>query len=389
VNTSESKIAQYLQDAQVLEGTLRRTLISHIAVSARDEHRRLLEDHLRVTIAQERRLASRLADLGGGPNIAQSAVGAAKGAAALVLTLAKGPADALRGPTGDDVALRNAQDECASEALEIAVYDALEALATELGDERTAELARRHREQEQDFLDRLRDTVPGLARNVAQNRKGSRRFPLGTVGALDAARALVTGAQTVLRPGGSDGGSIDDHTRTQAASASAPATTPKPKKSAAGRLDVAAPPIPRPRAAARARPAAPAKRAGAPTPPPAPATAPADRRRKPVAPTAAPKPAAAAAPKAKPKPKPKPAAAAPRPKPTPAAAAAPKPQPTPAADQPLAQYDDMTPYEITELLDHLADDKLDAVEQYERAHENRDQVLDAITKQRAAPDVRG
>jgi ferritin-like metal-binding protein YciE len=387
VNTSESKIAQYLQDAQVLEGTLRRTLIAHIAVSAHDEHRRLLEDHLRVTIAQERRLAGRLADLGGGPNLAQTAIGAAKGAAALVLTLAKGPADALRGPTGDDVALRNAQDECASEALEIAVYDALEALATELGDERTAELARRHRAQEQDFLDRLRDTVPGLARNVAQNRKGNRRFPLGTVGALDAARALVTGAQTALRPGGSDGGSIADHTRTPPA-ASAPATTTKPKKSAAGKFDVAAPPAPRARAATEARPAAPAKRAGAPMPPPAPA----GKARKPAAPkAAAPKPKPAAAPKPKPaaaaapKPKPKPAATAtPKPKPAATAAAAPEPKPAAAMEQPIAQYDDMTPYEIGELLGHLPDDKLEAVEQYERAHGARDQVLEAVAKQRGA-----
>ncbi|MCW3014574.1 MAG: hypothetical protein JWO02_1666, partial [Solirubrobacterales bacterium] len=88
----------------------------------------------------------------------------------------------------------------------------------------------------------------------------------------------------------------------------------------------------------------------------------------------------------RPKPKPK---AQPQVTPKPTAAAAkvePKPAAAPQLDQPLAEYDDMTPYEITELLDHLPAEKLDAVERYERANENRDLVLVAIVKQRDLPD---
>lgn len=323
---THSKITQYLQDAQALEGALRRTLIAHIAVSARDEHRALLQEHLQVTAAQERRIAQRLKDRGVTANPAHAAFGAAKGAAALALTLAKGPADALRGPTGDDVTLRNAQDECASEALEIAVYDTLEVLATEAGDGATAELARRHRAEEEAFLARLQDTLPGLARNVAQNAEGGRRFPVSAIGAIDGARALATGLQTVLRPEEQPSGGA-------APGKSRPAT-----------------------------PAPPAKAASRPKAEPAPAPA---SRRKP-----APKTPEPARPKAR--------------RSTPAAEPPQRPASAPRTDPPLAQYDDMTPYEVSELLDHLPEAKLDEVERYERAHEGREQILEAIERQRAA-----
>lgn len=373
MNTSASTIASYLQDAQVLEGSLRRTLIAHIAVSARDEHRRLLEDHLRVTTAQERRLGERLAEIGGGPNPVQSVIGAAKGAGALVLTLAKGPADALRGPTGDDVTLRNAQDECASEQLEIAVYTAIEALATELGDKKTAELARRHREQEEQFLQKLTDTVPELARNVARSRAGQRRFPLPTIGAIDAARALVTGAQAALR---SDDSEPHD-------APPSPASGPRP-----------------------GAPSAPPKPAGAPTPPPAPAARPKPEL---ATTTPKPKPGRPVPPSAKDVPEPQITKSKPkRTRATPAAAVAttpPKPRPakvlkpkakteepkpvvTPVTP-PIGQYDDMTPYEIGELLDHMPADKLDAIEWYEKSHENREQVLEAVAKQRETNAANG
>jgi ferritin-like metal-binding protein YciE/outer membrane biosynthesis protein TonB len=385
VNSSASTIASYLQDAQVLEGSLRRTLIAHIAVSARDEHRSLLEDHLRVTTAQERRLGERLAEIGGGPNPVQSVLGAAKGAGALVLTLAKGPADALRGPTGDDVTLRNAQDECASEQLEIAVYTAIEALATELGDEQTAELARRHRKQEEQFLEKLTDTVPELARNVARNRNGGRRFPLPTIGAIDAARALVTGAQAALR---SDDSEPEDAPSSAASGDAKPNAFTDPG-------DTATTP----------RQTAPVKQAGAPTPP----SAPAAKAKAELAATPKPKPSKPVPPSAKDVPEPQITKSKPkRTRATPAAAAAttpfkpraakavrpkgkaaePKPAVTPTTP-PIGQYDDMTPYEIGELLDHLPADKLDAIEWYEKSHENREQVLEAVAKQRETNAAQG
>ena len=92
-------------------------------------------------------------------------------------------------PRGEEKLLKNARDEVASEALEIAIYDALEALATALGDEPTAKLAARHRAQEERMLAELRAHIPHLAHAVVQARAGGRpSFDWETTGAADAAR---------------------------------------------------------------------------------------------------------------------------------------------------------------------------------------------------------
>lgn len=336
---SETKLTQYLQDALVLEGTLRRTLIAHIAISPQGRHRDLLQEHLKVTTEQEQRLAARMAQLRGNPGLVQGAVGAAKATAALGLTLVKGPMDALRGTDAADVELRNAQDESASEALEIAVYDALEALANRLGDTETAKLAAEHRAQEEEFLTQLRELLPTLAGRVADRDGQSGRGPLSPSGLTDAARALVNGAQTALGRGGS-----------AQPAAAAPAATAKGKEQA--RKASAKAKAAKASASSGSTPATRAKKNGPATPAGAGATTPKGNAPKPPIPATPPKPA--------------------------------KPAPKPA-EPPIAQYDDMTPYELGELLDHLPADKLDAIERYEREHANRDQVLGAIEAFRAAP----
>ena len=90
---------------------------------------------------------------------------------ALVLT--KGPLDLLRGGTrGEQKLLKNARDEVVTEALEIAIYDAIEALAQALGDEPTARLAARHRAQEEQMLTELRAAHPAPR---PSGRAGARR----------------------------------------------------------------------------------------------------------------------------------------------------------------------------------------------------------------------
>lgn len=339
---AQTKTIQQLQDARALEGTLRRTLVAHIAITDRGEHRRLLKEHLAVTTRQERDITRRLADLGGAANPVQAVAGVAKEAAAITLTLAKGPADALRGPSADDVALRNAQDECASEALEIAMYDALEAIAEAAGDNGTAELARRHRAEEEAFLADLRKALPELARTVARTGSGGRRLPISPESLKDGARALALGLQTVIGRGEAPGPRPQDPGEVAAAQAHAEAQAKRPQRRAA-----------KPAAAAKV---AGTKRASA-TPKPSP--------RRPAAKPAAVKDAEGAkAPAAAPK-LPKRAASAPR------------------AEPPIADYDDMTPYEIEQLLDHVPADRLDAIEEYERANDGRDSVLDAVAAQRA------
>ena len=51
------------------------------------------------------------------------------------LALGKTPFDLLRGSGGEEKVLKNAKDACATEALEIATYTAIERLARAVGDD--------------------------------------------------------------------------------------------------------------------------------------------------------------------------------------------------------------------------------------------------------------
>ena len=107
---------------------------------------------------------------------------------ALVLT--KGPLDLVRGgPSGEQKLLKNARDEVVTEAIEIAIYDAIEALARAVGDEPTARLAASHRADEERMLGELREHIPHLGTAVAQARAGGTpSFDWSTTGAADTAR---------------------------------------------------------------------------------------------------------------------------------------------------------------------------------------------------------
>jgi Domain of unknown function (DUF892) len=116
---------------------------------------------------------------------------------ALVLT--KGPLDLLRGgPRGEEKLLKNARDEVVTEALEIAIYDVIEALAKAVGDEPTAKLAARHRADEEKMLAELRAHIPRLAVAVAEARTGgSPSYDWTTTGAAETVKRQAT---TTRRP---------------------------------------------------------------------------------------------------------------------------------------------------------------------------------------------
>lgn len=160
-------LREQLREVHAIEAALVTNLVAHISMTPRGDYRSLLERHLAETKEQRSAVADRLSALGAAPGsrgIVGLAVGLAETAIGQALVLAKGPLDMVRGGTSrDEKLLKNARDEAASEALEIAAYDALERVAELAGDERTAELARRHREQEERMLAGLREQIPALA----------------------------------------------------------------------------------------------------------------------------------------------------------------------------------------------------------------------------------
>src|SRR5215213_2446994 len=152
--TGSEKIVQYLNEAHATEAALVRTLQAHIAITPKGDYRKLLERHLKETERHEEQVARRLKDLGEeGRGIVETGVGAIQSLVGQVAAFGKAPVDIARGEGGEEKLLKNAKDECATEALEIATYESLATLARAIGDEPTATLGERHLAQEERMLE--------------------------------------------------------------------------------------------------------------------------------------------------------------------------------------------------------------------------------------------
>ncbi|HSD80568.1 MAG TPA: DUF892 family protein, partial [Solirubrobacteraceae bacterium] len=190
--TAHDKLVQYLEEAHALEGALVQTLTVHIAITPEGAYRDLLERHLRETRDHAKALEERLGELGVGRNPFALGLGILEAVIGQAVAFGKAPLDLVRGSGGEEKLLKNAKDEIASEALEIATYDGVEALAEALGDARTAALARRHRAQEERMLADLRGLVPALTEGVvAADVLGIDSYEIGATAAADAVRAAA------------------------------------------------------------------------------------------------------------------------------------------------------------------------------------------------------
>jgi ferritin-like metal-binding protein YciE len=199
-------LLQHLEEAHATEQALVTNLSAHIAMTPRGSYRTSLERHLSETRDHERAVARRIREIGRGRSVLSAAYGALSTAVGQALVLTKGPLDLLRGgPRGEEKLLKNARDEVVTEALEIAIYDAVEALARALGDEPTARLAARHRADEEQMLGELRRHIPRLGQAVVQARAGgSPSYDWSETGAADAVRSTRRSTQrkaaTTRRP---------------------------------------------------------------------------------------------------------------------------------------------------------------------------------------------
>lgn len=182
------RLNRYLNEALATERTLVTTLTAHIAMTPSGAYRRLLDRHLHET----RLHASALSRHATPPeaDLVSTALGLAETIVGQALTLAKGPLDLVRGGvSAEERLLKNAKDECATEALEIATYDAIEALAHQLGEDDIAELAVAHRADEERMLADLRELIPQLAaRTKSPTRDGN---PIPGYDDLNAGQAVA------------------------------------------------------------------------------------------------------------------------------------------------------------------------------------------------------
>jgi len=144
----EKKVANYLRDANRMEEALSDVLASRIQVTERSAYRNVLRLHLGETRNHAKRTQQRLSELdrAGSPiefsiGLLQSLVGQALAIGRTPLAVGRAPLELLRGRGGAEKLLKDAKDDCATVALEIATYNAIEHLARSLRDAQTAKLA--------------------------------------------------------------------------------------------------------------------------------------------------------------------------------------------------------------------------------------------------------
>lgn len=134
----ETKLGDYVEDAHAMESNVLQMLDSMIATTDDKQIAQQLEQHRKQTERHQERLRERLEDLGRGTSLrkeSQTIAGA----------LLKGVTDRVRG----DKPGKNARDGFVTEHMEIAAYELLERLAVRAGDEKTAQVARQNRRDEE------------------------------------------------------------------------------------------------------------------------------------------------------------------------------------------------------------------------------------------------
>ncbi len=189
VEAGRRLVIQYLNEALSTERALVTTLRTHIGMTPEGEYRGILERHIGETQEQANAVERRLDELGAGGGLIATGTGIAQSLVGQGLALSKGPVDLLRGKSGEEKLLKNAKDEFATEALEIATYLALESLAAAVGDDKTAQLASRHRAQEERMLADLRRLLPSLTIAAVRSlAAGHPTYDATTTGAADILR---------------------------------------------------------------------------------------------------------------------------------------------------------------------------------------------------------
>jgi ferritin-like metal-binding protein YciE len=172
LNERDTKLVQWLNEAHAKEAELEADLTAHIALTQRTSYKKRLQQHLKETRDHKRTVASRIKKLGG-----SASEGPVPGAPGPVSELAGKAIAAAKGQVGiaraaitrqAETHLRNAQEELREEHVEIALYNRLEAFATEVGDRETAQLAKTIRRDEERMAKFLEAELTRLVKEVVR-----------------------------------------------------------------------------------------------------------------------------------------------------------------------------------------------------------------------------
>ena len=188
--TPNQKIVQYLNEAHATETALTRVLQSQIAMTPRGSYRSALETHLAETHDHADRV-------GGGCRSSARAAIRCRPSSARAETVDRAGARARARRRSTSCAAPAARRRCsrtprtraATEALEIATYTAIERLAKDVGDDKTAKLAASIRADEEKMLARVLREIPKLTDAVVA--------PMSTANVVR--RSATTGAGEASR----------------------------------------------------------------------------------------------------------------------------------------------------------------------------------------------
>lgn len=158
-----AKLVQYLTEAYGKEKELETSLAAHIEIAQRPAYEKRLRAHLKETRQHAKQVERRLKKLGGA-----GLTGKANELLSRSVAAAKGPLHAVRGTGPEEKQLKNAKTEFSEEHEEIATYLAIETLATEVGDQETAKMARAIRRDEERMAAFLEKQIPVLAKEVVR-----------------------------------------------------------------------------------------------------------------------------------------------------------------------------------------------------------------------------
>lgn len=180
-NQARALLSRYMREARAGERALAGTLRTHVAVTPRGSYRSLLEEHLAEARRHEQALTRRLRELHAPERPAATARELTRALVAVPVELGRLPVALVRAD-GAQRLVRNAEAECAAEALQIAVYDAIEALARALDDQTTARLASEHRARKERILAALREQIATLTADAVLARAGGEPAEAGRPG---------------------------------------------------------------------------------------------------------------------------------------------------------------------------------------------------------------
>jgi ferritin-like metal-binding protein YciE len=163
-----NQLNKHLDEAYAMEKGVLRMLDSMLKTTHDEELRRELEAHKRTTRNHADRLRERLRANGARPSGARQAGG-------LLLTSVKTVVDVTRPQKPG----RNARDGFATEQMEVAAYELLERIARHAGDNESAEVARKNRNEDE-----------AMARVIARNwdKVADASLADGTQGASESSR---------------------------------------------------------------------------------------------------------------------------------------------------------------------------------------------------------